>query len=214
MVKSPAVLLKIGGSLCQPYLLMPLASEIRSLTEDYPLLILPGGGIFTERVREVDRKFSLEATTSHWMAILGMEQYGCLLAEVLKAKTITRVSDLQKWQGEKAAVFLPYRYLCKRDNIPHSWNATSDTIAAALAAVLGVKMLVLIKAVDGISTADEKAILPIARQKELKDSCFVDRCFYDMLPAGLETWVINGKEPQRLVKLLRSGIAAGTRIVK
>ncbi len=43
----------------------------------------------------------------------------------------------------------PYRWLRAEDALPHSWDVTSDSIAAWVAARVGARRLVLIKPVAG-----------------------------------------------------------------
>jgi len=47
-------------------------------------------------------------------------------------------------------VFLPYRYLRLTDVLSHTWDVTSDTIAAWVAKTLHPDLLLLLKSVDGI----------------------------------------------------------------
>ena len=111
------------------------------------LLIVPGGGPFADAVRYVDRQFRLDAGTAHWMAVLAMDQYGHFLASRLRAAEL--VADPA---GIAAAllrgrlpVLAPSRWLRELDPLPHSWDVTSDSIAAWVAAMVGAQRLVLVK---------------------------------------------------------------------
>ena len=93
------------------------------------------------------------------MAIAAMEQYGWFIASHgMKTTDILAVP-------EKTTVFLPYISMRQRDPLPHSWDITSDSIAAWIAAELGIELLVL-KSVDGISLKgilQEQVTTPITK---------------------------------------------------
>ena len=81
------------------------------------------------------------------------------------------------------------------DDLPASWQVTSDSIAAWVADRVGAERLVLLKAVDGLYPEG------------------VDEYLRDVLArASFETWVINGRDPARITELLDTGTTTGTRI--
>ena len=43
----------------------------------------------------------------------------------------------------------PYAWMRATDTLPHSWDITSDSIAAFIAADLGASELILVKPIDG-----------------------------------------------------------------
>ena len=47
------------------------------------------------------------------------------------------------------AVLAPYRWMRAADVLPHTWDATSDSVAAFVAGALDAERLVLVKPVDG-----------------------------------------------------------------
>ena len=133
-VASPLVV-KIGGSL------LHRARELAALFAEASrqLLIVPGGGRFADAVRAIDPP----GEAAHWMAVAAMEQTGWYLTGFGLPGTDRLVIP------DRTAVFLPYAAMRIHDPLPHSWSATSDTIAAWVAATLGLE-LVLLKSVDGI----------------------------------------------------------------
>jgi aspartokinase-like uncharacterized kinase len=178
-----------------------------------PLLVVPGGGPFAETVRALDRRYGLQDSTAHWMAIQGMDQYGRLLAGLIPGSEavddLAAAPDLA--DAGRVPVLLPYALLRAADPVPHSWDVTSDSIAAWVSGQIGVSLLVLLKDVDGLM--GELGTLQETMTREQLARCGgVDRYLPELLPRlGLEMWAINGQRPQRLVELLGEGTTTGTR---
>jgi aspartokinase-like uncharacterized kinase len=114
------------------------------------LLIVPGGGPFADAVRDVDRRLGLGDEAAHWMAVLAMDQYAHLIASKLARAVI--VSDAREIADAFGArmvghvpVLAPYRWLREIDPLPHSWDVTSDSIAAWVTGRVGAQRLVLVK---------------------------------------------------------------------
>jgi aspartokinase-like uncharacterized kinase len=111
------------------------------------LLIVPGGGPFADAVRAVDARVRLSDDAAHWMAILAMDQYAHLIAERLAhSALVTGAVEIGHAQSSaRIPVLAPYRWLREADPLPHSWDVTSDSIAAWCAQAVGAPQLVLIK---------------------------------------------------------------------
>jgi len=214
-------ILKIGGSLARGETLPALCQEIGRLGASSPLLVIPGGGDFADQVRLAYQRFHLTETAAHHMALLAMDQYGILLSELIPNSV--PVMDLLPARRLASAgqtpVLLPAALLRQADPLPHSWEITSDTIAAWIARHSGSSLLILLKDVDGLfSTWQSSAITgeliletyPVELDPYLGG---VDEAFAKFLrTAQLETWVINGMQPTRLSELLETGQTLGTHI--
>lgn len=115
------------------------------------LLAVPGGGPFADTVRAIDSRLGIDPTVAHWMAVLAMEQYALLLAS--RARGCRLVRNAEETAAALAAfqlpVLAPYRWLRARDPLPHSWDVTSDSVAAWLSGEVGADRLVLVKPVVG-----------------------------------------------------------------
>ncbi len=213
---------KIGGSLMKeaPGLVDRLVKEFGSRSQTtsdgehasgrppFSILIVPGGGLFADAVREADRRFSLSADASHWMAILGMEQYACYLRDKSSAIATDSITDLP----EGISVLFPYRLLKNEDPLPHTWNVTSDTIAAWVAKQIGA---VYIKAtdVDGIFR-EEKLIREISASS-FTGSCAscIDHALPEFLMKnGMQCLIVNGKCPDRVVRAVYGKPVLGTAV--
>ena len=214
---------KVGGGLgsgAGDDALRALCTTLGELGRRHPLLVVPGGAGFADAVREADRRFGLPAATSHRMAILGMEQFGWLLSELIphavRCADLTRARELA---GGQTAVLLPAGL--PLDALPASWHVTSDSIAASVADEVGAGRLVLVKEVDGLfadwpAREEPLAHLSVAEFAALRAAgraAGVDAYLPAVLErAHFETWVIGGRDPWRLTELLDRGATAGTRI--
>ncbi|MEM3511103.1 MAG: hypothetical protein QXW47_09025 [Candidatus Jordarchaeales archaeon] len=207
---------KVGGSLARSKRnLKRLCSKLSSLGKRYPLLLVPGGGPFADEVRKEYRKFKLSEDVAHWMALMAMNQFGLMLAE------LTGIEASEAIGGGKTIVFLPFRLIFEDDPLPHSWDITSDSVAAYIAWKAKVSMVILLKDVDGVFSNDPKRhadakLLENVKAFDLASlgvSTSVDPFFPKLVGNyGIEAWVINGKYPERLEKLLSEGRTMGTRI--
>ena len=142
------IVVKVGGGLlASPGHLDAVLAELADAGSTRRLLVIPGGGPFADAVREVDRQLTLSDEAAHWMAVLAMDQYAHLLVSRLRTGGI--VSDAaaiaaQLDQG-RLPVLAPFRWLRDADPLPHSWDVTSDSIAAWFAGEVGARRLVLVK---------------------------------------------------------------------
>ena len=130
--------LKVGGSL------ISVALDLMcSLVEAHvSCLIVPGGGPFANTVREFQSV--LDDTTAHWMAVGAMNQYGWFLSAASTQITTKINQDLSG-----VSVLLPFDEVYANDPLPHSWDVTSDSIAAWVAHKLN-QDLVIATDVDGV----------------------------------------------------------------
>ena len=164
-----------------------------------PLFIVPGGGLFADSVRSLGIS---DTTAAHWMAVAAMDQYGWLLAS--HGLDTTDVLTVP----EKPIVFLPYACLRVQDPLPHSWDITSDTIAAWVAGSLGLELLVL-KSVDGIVISGE---LQETVDKHLECDQ-VDPLFLNyVIKNRIRTSIINGSVEDRVERYLNGEHVFGTAI--
>lgn len=145
---APDAVVKIGGSLLALGDALPRTiSALELLARTRSIFIVPGSGPFADVVRAVDGRLSLGDDTAHWMAILGMEQYALLLtSRIADAILVHDASEMRRaHEGGKIPVLAPYRWLRDADPLPHSWDVTSDSIAAWVANAVGASRLILVK---------------------------------------------------------------------
>ncbi|MEE8325770.1 MAG: hypothetical protein V3R58_01900 [candidate division NC10 bacterium] len=213
------IICKIGGSLSRPETLRPLLKTLETMCSDHRVLVVPGGGPFADSVRKEAATSRLGETASHWMAILAMDQYGYFLADLGEATRLVRTSTEinEAVRDEALPVLLPSTLLLAEDPLPHSWDVTSDTIAAYIAVRVEAKLLVLLKDVDGVLTDDPREqpsamLIPYLSLTGLARYACVDVAFVKEAGQLRRCWILNGQHPERLVTLLRSGKTVGTEI--
>jgi len=187
----PLTVIKVGGGLsATPGALEAVCAALGAAGRRHRLLVVPGGGPFADAVREFDRRQPLSPDAAHWMAILAMDQYAHVLTDRIPgAVMVEEAGAVNGVLGEAGiAVLLPSRWLRAADVLPHSWDVTSDSIAAFVAGALDAARLVLLKPTS--SPAPD----------------LVDPWFASALPAGLP-WMMLGWE--RIGEL--EGVLEGSR---
>jgi aspartokinase-like uncharacterized kinase len=159
------IIIKIGGKILEtPQSLESTISQFRTLLFDKRILnnvvIIPGGGNYANFIRILDKEIDLGDDRAHWMAIKAMEFLGKRSIKNYPEIEIIKEFDLliKSPQNKKIVLFLPYEYLFKYDELPHSWNITSDSITLYLANKLKLQECFLIKDVDGILDNQQKII--------------------------------------------------------
>jgi probable H4MPT-linked C1 transfer pathway protein len=136
-----------GGLLAHRGSLDAVLTVIADVARNEPLLVVPGGGPFADAVRHQDERIALSDEASHWMAVLGMDQYAHLIVSRLHGAVLVcdAVSIAAAVRAGQIPVLAPYAWLRREDPVPHSWDVTSDSIAAWVAGAIGAERLVLVK---------------------------------------------------------------------
>ena len=191
--RAPLVV-KVGGSL-QPRI-PGLAPVLRASLR--PLLIVPGGGTYANAVREA----GLDDEAAHWRAIEAMDTFGHYIASFSLPVTAALAVP------GKTTILLPSSCMRRHDPLPHSWDVTSDTIAAWVAAILQGELL-LLKSVDGITGAGglmSHVTTPL--ETDVTDPSLIPF----VLEHRVKTRIINGSHPEAVARYLRGEVVPGTRI--
>ena len=204
--------IKVGGSLI-PHVnvLKALCSELSKLAETHRIVVVPGGGDFADAIRKIDRSYRLPNAASHKMALLAMDQMAFLLSHVTPNSYLIRAPEEIDRSVAALPIFLPSKLIFEKGALEPSWDVTSDSITGYLASLLGIKMIVLAKDVDGIFTSNPKTsraarLIPEIFAEGLlsrtRKTC-VDKYLPKILIANaLQCYVVNGKYPERLRRIL------------
>lgn len=207
--------LKVGGSLAEdPASLVRLCQKLSALAKAYRILIVPGGGKFADTVRKFDKTYSLSKMVAHKMAILAMDQYGFFLSDITPKSyvsySLNKISDPAKGT---LPIFLPSKLMFREDPLEHSWDVTSDTIAAYIAGLLHAEKLVLVTNVDGIFSEDPKrdvntkliAELSAEELQGWNKKTSIDKTLPKiLLKTNLDCYVVNGGYPERIKLILEN----------
>ncbi len=158
MNASPVRVVKVGGSL---FTLPDLGPRLRGwLNRQVPArdVLLAGGGRWADAVREADARFGLGQQTSHALCVEALRVSARMLAALLPGcPLVVRLARLRAVLGAERQgrwVFCPHQFMTRWEPrnhprpLPASWAATSDSISARLAEVLGAGELVLLKSCD------------------------------------------------------------------
>jgi len=139
---------KLGGSLMCSSELRDWLDTLQSLATRTNIVIVPGGGEFADKVREIQVSLAFNDQVAHRMALLAMSQYGYLLTGM--SQNLRVVEDIETLLSNLGRglplLWLPTALLKDDTGIPASWDFTSDSIALWLATKLAAKSLVLVKA--------------------------------------------------------------------
>jgi len=156
VISTPVTLVKVGGSLLDwadlPARLTRFLEQRRREEPDSLPVLLCGGGPFADSVRRLDRIHRLGDYAAHRIAIQAMDLATVvLLCIVPGTEGVHRVESLDReWPRDEIPLLAPGAILDQLEErqpspLPHSWDVTSDTLAAWIAGQLKATCLVLLK---------------------------------------------------------------------
>ncbi|MBN1134591.1 MAG: amino acid kinase [Methanosarcinaceae archaeon] len=201
------VVMKIGGSLMDSASdILKKVSEFTETEKNISILIVPGGGVFADTIRSKAAHYGIGDEAAHWMAILAMEQYAYYLIDKTGAKGIETIECLPSG----FSILLPYRLLKTTDELPHSWDVTSDTIAAWVAKRLNARF-VKVTDVDGIFIDGNLVVEVSAQELEKIETSCTDTEFPKFMKANsMDCVIVNGHYPDRVIDAVRCQSVTGT----
>ncbi len=193
--------IKIGGSV------MHMGRKILKALEDTDreMLIVPGGGLFSDLVKVVYDIYDVSDDSAHWMSILAMDQYAYFLSDGRY-----RLTDVPEFSREPV-ILKPYNLMRKEDPLPRSWSVTSDAIAAWIAGEHDA-MMVKVTDVDGVEIGG--VLREEVRAGELTG---ITSCLDPVTPGILmkyetDCFVVNGNNPERVKGYILGDEVIGTLI--
>ena len=179
------LVLKIGGSLAETDRLQHVLALIAETK--LPVIVVPGGGQFAGKVRDLQNALRFDNASAHRLAMLGMHQmaevYFTLQPRFAPADSLEGIGRVLA--SGQIPVWLPLQMCQADDTIPKDWTITSDGLAARLTERLGNARIVLLKSC---------AVDPKATASQLADEGIVDPVFPQIVArAGLD-WRVLGPE--------------------
>ncbi len=142
------VVIKIGGGLSAiPGALESTCAAVAESGRRTSIVVVPGGGPFADAVRAFDLEHRISPDAAHWMAMLAMDQYAHVLTEGIEGAVLVEEAGavVAAVDPVGVAVLAPSRWMRAADVLPHTWDATSDSVAAFVAGALDAEQLILVK---------------------------------------------------------------------
>ncbi|ABR56960.1 [5-(aminomethyl)furan-3-yl]methyl phosphate kinase [Methanococcus aeolicus] len=208
-------IIKIGGSLT--YSVNELLNKLKDFcnTSGKKIIIVPGGGQFANVVRELHEKTELNEDGAHMLATKSTDLIGLYFSEISGITAVDNLYDAKKiLNKENIVIILPSKIVLATEELPHSWELTSDSISAYIAKCLDIHSIIIATDVDGIyTTYPEGKLLNTINVKTLKGFTSVDSYISTMLlKHNIECFVVNGKHPMRIINILKNNSDICTKI--
>lgn len=187
--------LKLGGSLLD-WAGWPaaLAAWLASPNTAQNLLI-PGGGGLADEVRKLDRVHALDRALCHRMCLRAMSIHAEMVAAIIDSARVCRTwSEIDSSDASVSVYVIDVDALAAGEpdlmaSLPESWEVTSDTIAAAIAAASGAELVLLKSALpepgESLTRAAERGYVDpffpraaagrLVRCVNLRDPAFAER---------------------------------------
>jgi 5-(aminomethyl)-3-furanmethanol phosphate kinase len=140
------LVVKLGGSLAKARTLANWL-EVLSRHGSGRTVVVPGGGVFADAVRAAQASYRFSDLAAHRMALLAMEQYALLLADLAPDFRLcdTEAGIRAALASGRVALWQPCPMVDAAPEVTASWDVTSDSLAAWLARKLDARRLLLIK---------------------------------------------------------------------
>lgn len=196
------IVIKVGGSLLTLKRLHEELAEFLDGLDTHRIVLLTGGGPAVKALHQLGKTLPFSDEEAHWHCVDLMSDLTRSLAETHpNSVAVTTWSQAeQAWEADRVPWFVVESFLRddekSSDHLPHSWDVSSDSIAAHLAAAHGAE-LILLKA----------CALPkrSATATTLATQGIVDRWFPKMAK-GLAKWSVRnlpgGTVPEIALDLL------------
>ncbi|MGB7002784.1 MAG: amino acid kinase [Halobacteriota archaeon] len=206
-------IVKLGGSLQEKGREIIRFLSDYAETKNHTFIIIPGGGHFVKWIKELSEQEVISDDAAHWMAVLGMHQYGFYLADGSGIAIAEREEELRN--VVHIGLFLPYTLLKEDDSLPHTWNVTSDTIAAFVANKVGETSFIKLTDVDGLM--DDKGLL--IRQihakemiKNARTGCVDAELPLFLMQNEMSCTIVNGNFTERIIAVIEGEETICTKI--
>jgi aspartokinase-like uncharacterized kinase len=187
--------IKLGGSLLSSGSLREWLSIIVEHGAG-KLVIVPGGGIFADQVRNTQQKWKFNDKAAHQMALLAMEQYAHLLKSYAPGLVLEdSIEGIEKVISlNQVPVWLPFKMINACQDISANWDLTSDSLTLCLAEQLNTDHVMLLKSLS----------LNNLNARQLSESGMVDKDFPEFVKKSESTiWWLDQSDMGTLEDLLK-----------
>ncbi|HEV3143658.1 MAG TPA: hypothetical protein VGZ47_07235 [Gemmataceae bacterium] len=188
----PPVVVKVGGSLYDwPELSSRLAIFLATL-RGANVLLVSGGGAAANVIRQFDQCHQIGEEDAHWLALHALALNARFLQKLLPGTQVVEGLNAARscWRRGTTPILDMYRFARsdegRPDHLPHTWQSTSDSLAARTAVIAQAARLILLKSKDP----------PAGDWIQAAKAGYVDEYFADAISAGsfpaeainLRTW--------------------------
>ncbi len=137
------IVIKLGGSLSND--VAGLTACLNTIEQKLKgkVVIVPGGGVFADQVRVLQKQWQFDDLAAHNMALLAMQQMALLLSSIKPELLI--VNKVSALNNHLRTIWSPDIQELKHTSIKANWDITSDSLAAWLATQLKAVELILVK---------------------------------------------------------------------
>lgn len=187
---------KLGGSLLNTCDLQAALIQLADHGAGQ-LVVVPGGGVFAEQVRYLQKELCLDDVTAHRMALRAMEQFGDIVTSLDPRYHAAATFDaIDGWlEKHEIPVWFPYEMIVDNPAIRASWDITSDSLSLWLANSIHCQNLVLLK-----STVPEDDDYSA---QHLSQFGFLDHAFAEMMTNMLvKPWWLFYKQMETFFGML------------
>lgn len=199
----PIWVIKLGGSLLGTPALAHWLNIIHQ-HGDGRVVIVPGGSVFADAVREAQLISGVNDSTAHQLALLAMDQYGLMLAAMHEG-LVTASSELElaeRSYQHRGIVWLPSKMVMMDEDIPQNWEVTSDSLSAWLAKKINAQYLVIVKSANLSHYPVREGI----DSQQLVDDEIVDQQFGEFIDNNVKSYLVWKGQ----VDLFQQGFAPDT----
>ncbi len=142
--------IKLGGSLMTDKTVLKRCLKTIKQRCYEQVVIVPGGGVFAEQVRSIQKQWKFDDRIAHQMALLSMQQMGLLFKSIESSFEMagSLVEIQQASSNQLLSIWSPDIKQLDNDSVEANWNITSDSLAAWLATQLKATELILIKSAN------------------------------------------------------------------
>ncbi len=142
--------IKLGGSLINDESALHQCLQSIELFHSEKVIIVPGGGVFADQVRLMQKQWKFDDVIAHQMAILAMKQMALLIKGIKRTFVLADTVAAIKLALMNCAVVIwsPDVEELDCDGIRASWDVTSDSLAAWLAGQLSATELIIVKSAE------------------------------------------------------------------
>jgi aspartokinase-like uncharacterized kinase len=199
----PIRVIKLGGSLLDLDDLSERLGRWLAVQSPRRSVMIVGGGSLADAVRAAYRRHALDEETAHWLCVRLLGVTAELVHRLMRGSRLaTRYEAICDASATGELVLFESEQFLREVEpslgfppLPHTWNVTSDSIAARLAAALGARELVLLKSrlpATGLTTGDLTRKWP--RLQSLVEEGYVDD-YFPHATCGLVIRAVNLRDP-------------------